>query len=292
MVRPLAAEKQIEFDVGSCSSSGAFVHADRQRLAQVLLNLLSNAIKYNRSGGRVCISCESVHGEGHGRLLLRVEDTGRGIPADKADQLFTPFARLGAEQSEVEGTGLGLALSQRLAEAMDGTLTLEHTGPEGSTFLLDLRVAANPLERAASANTSPAPEAGSQASAIILYIEDNLTNLSLVETFLESQPGWRTLSALQGRAGVELAREHRPDLILLDVHLPDIPGDEVLRQLRADTRTAHIPVVVISADATRSAVERLHAAGAEAYLTKPLDMDEFLATVGRYLPATGRPGSV
>jgi CheY-like chemotaxis protein len=154
------------------------------------------------------------------------------------------------------------------------------------------QASAEPLERATSANKLPTPDAGSQAPATILYIEDNLTNLSLVETFLGSQPGWRTLSALQGRAGVELAREHTPDLILLDVHLPDIPGDEVLRQLRLDERTAHIPVVVISADATRSAVERLHAAGAEAYLTKPLDMDEFLATVGRYLPATGRPGSV
>jgi PAS domain S-box-containing protein len=286
LVRPLAAQWRVELDDGPWPCCAVFVQADRQRLTQVLLNLLGNAIKYNRAGGRVRVSCE-IEAEGERQhLVVRVQDTGRGIAADKADQLFTPFARLGAEQSEVEGTGLGLALSQRLTEAMGGSLTLESSGIEGSVFRLDLQVTTDPLRRleeseAVSASLDGVPH----APATLLYIEDNLANLSLVETILLSRPHWWTMPALQGQIGVELAREHTPDLILLDLHLPDISGEEVLRRLRAEPRTAAIPVVVITADATRSTVDRLRAAGADAYLTKPLDIDEFLETVERFLPS-------
>ncbi|HEX6038181.1 ATP-binding response regulator, partial [Longimicrobium sp.] len=176
----------------------------------------------------------------------------------------------------------------RLAEAMGGTLVLESTGPEGSVFRLGLLGAANPLRRAEDAGIpAAAADDGQHGTATLLYVEDNLANLSLVETFLQMRPGWKLVPALQGRIGVELAREHRPDLVLLDLHLPDIPGEEVLRRLRADSRTMDIPVVVISADATRDSLERLRAAGANAYLTKPLDLDDFLATLEVHL--TPRP---
>jgi CheY-like chemotaxis protein len=125
----------------------------------------------------------------------------------------------------------------------------------------------------------------SHRAATLLYVEDNLANLSLVETILLSRPSWQTIPALQGQLGVELAREHVPDVVLLDLHLPDISGEEVLRRLRADVRTSAIPVIVVSADATNASLERLKAAGADAYLTKPLDVDEFLLTVERFLPA-------
>jgi CheY-like chemotaxis protein len=220
---------------------------------------------------------------GAGRWVVRVQDSGRGIPADRVDQLFTPFARLGAEQTEVEGTGLGLALSQRLSEAMGGTLTLESTGPAGSTFRVELARAADPVRTDEAPEPGP-PTAAAPRTATLLYVEDNLANLALVETILLARPGWRTLPALQGQLGVELAREHQPDVVLLDLHLPDLTGDEVLRRLRADARTAAIPVVVVSADATAAALGRLRAAGADAYLTKPLDVDAFLATVERFLP--------
>ncbi|HEX8210646.1 MAG TPA: PAS domain S-box protein [Longimicrobium sp.] len=284
LVRPLAEQRRVELDDAPyVADPGAYVHADRQRLTQVVLNLLSNAVKYNRPGGRVRLWSDALPGEECVRV--RIEDTGPGIPADRADQLFTPFARLGAEQTEVEGTGLGLALSLRLAEAMGGDLVLESTGTGGSVFRLELRPADNPLTRAEESGGAPAAMGvGPHRAARVLYIEDNLANLALVETFLMSRPEWQTIPALQGLVGVELAREHRPDLVLLDLHLPDMHGSEVLRRLRADARTSDIPVVVISADATRSAVDELLAAGADAYLTKPLDLDEFLRTLEQFLP--------
>jgi len=290
LVRPLATQWEIELDEGPWENGGLYVEADRQRLAQVLLNLLSNAIKYNRPGGRVRLGCEvapSIAG-GNGRLIIRIEDDGRGIPEDRLDQLFTPFARLGAEQSEVEGTGLGLALSQRLTDAMNGTLSLERTGPEGSVFRLDLVTADDPLHTLEEAGEGGrALEEIPHLAATLLYIEDNLANLALVETILLSRPNWRTIPALQGQIGVELAQEHLPDLVLLDLHLPDISGEEVLRRLRADSRTAGIPVIVITADATRATLDRLRTAGADGYLTKPLDIDDFLGALHRLIPTGG-----
>jgi PAS domain S-box-containing protein len=286
--RPLAAQASVSLSMPRTPKT-LFVRGDRQRLVQVLLNLVSNAIKYNRKGGAVQVEWETAAGEegGEGRVRLRVRDTGRGIAPERRDALFVPFERLGAELTEVEGTGLGLALSRRLTEAMAGELALEHSGPDGSCFVLELRVGGDPLEGLAqrAVPAAPAADFGAPCAPVtLLYVEDNLANLTLVESILESRPGWRTIPALQGRLGAELAREHEPDLVLLDLHLPDVQGDEVLRRLRADVRTAHIPVVMISADATPRTIERLRAQGADAYLTKPLDVDEFLATIDRLLP--------
>ena len=151
-------------------------------------------------------------------------------------------------------------------------------------FRVELGRAESPLRALEETGSFAVPQVA-HGAATLLYVEDNLANLSLVETILLARPAWRVLPALQGGLGVELAREHRPDLVLLDLHLPDVPGDEVLRRLRADPRTATIPVVVVSADATPASFERLQQAGADAYLTKPLDVDEFLRVVGQFLPA-------
>ncbi len=287
--RPLAAQACVSLGAAEMPGAPTWVRADRQRLVQVLLNLLTNAVKYNRRGGDVHVECEVLpHAEeGHGWLRLRVRDTGRGIAPGRRDQLFVPFERLGAEQTEVEGTGLGLAVSRRLVEAMGGRLVLEQSGPGGSTFAVDLRLAADPMEGLALRPAPATPATDCTAPCVpvtLLYVEDNLANLTLVETILGSRPGWRTIPALQGRLGADLAREHVPDLVLLDLHLPDVQGDEVLRRLRADVRTVDIPVVMISADATPRTIDRLLAQGADAYLTKPLDVDEFLATIDRLLP--------
>ena len=282
LARPLGAQHGITLEEEELPAGDTWVTADRQRLSQVLLNLLSNAVKYNRVQGTVRLRCEILPDE---RVRVRVSDTGHGVDPAQRDQLFVPFARLGAEHTEVEGTGLGLALSQRLVEAMGGTLALEESSGEGSTFALDLRLARDPVERLEKRTPAPAGAgARIRTPVTLLYVEDNLANLSLVETILSERPGWKTIPALQGRMGAELAREHAPDLVLLDLHLPDVQGDEVLRRLRSDERTAGIPVVMISADATPRTIDRLIARGADAYLTKPLDVDEFLATIDRLLP--------
>jgi CheY-like chemotaxis protein len=185
--------------------------------------------------------------------------------------------------SNVEGTGLGLALSRRLVEAMGGELTVSSKVGEGSTFRVRLRAVESPLlrlaRRAPPEAAAPAVEAADVRPARLLYIEDNLANVSLIETILAGRPQVTLVTALQGGLGLDLARQHGADLLLLDLHLPDVPGDEVLVRLRADPRTAHIPVVVISADATPGRIDRLLRSGAHAYLTKPLDVDQFLDVV-------------
>jgi signal transduction histidine kinase/ActR/RegA family two-component response regulator len=254
------------------------VLADRQRLQQVLLNLLSNAVKYNRPGGAVTVSCESEAGN---RLRIHVSDTGPGIAPDKLERLFTPFDRLGAEGTGVEGTGLGLALSKHLVDAMQGLMHVRSQVGMGSTFSVELPLVEGPaaIEDGLPVVASGQDDDSPKARLKVLYIEDNASNLRLVERIMSLRPGVTLLSAMYGRVGLELAREHQPDLILLDRHLPDLLGDEVLRFLRDDPRTRDIPVVILSADASSRQIQRLLAAGAQAYLTKPLDVGTLLKVV-------------
>jgi signal transduction histidine kinase len=286
LTRPLAAQANIHLITGA-AAGGCDVHvlADRQRLKQILLNLVSNAIKYNRPGGTVALSCERSDGSG---LRIKVHDTGPGIRPEHLGLLFTPFERLGAEHTSVEGTGIGLALSRRLAEAMGGTLEVDTNLGQGTTFWVELPLVEGPVERYVRLNghedLEPAP--ASRHTTKILYIEDNISNLRLVERILARDGDIELISAMQGRLGLELAREHQPALILLDLHLPDIAGDEVLRQLRDDPHTSTIPVVVVSADATTGQIRRLLAEGARAYLTKPLDVSELRSLVDGVVHAT------
>ena len=281
LIQPLAAEQGIELKAEDARSADRYVRADRQRLKQVLLNLLSNAVKYNRSGGRVIVRCLEVQGEG---LRVEVSDQGAGIPPEMMDRLFLPFERLGAEGTGVEGTGLGLALSKGLTEAMGGSLGMTSIPGQGSTFFVELPRAEEPgvtdeQGEAGRRLGAPAPD----GSHTLLYIEDNLANLRLIERALDHRPGLILLSAMQGSLGLDLARQHQPDLILLDLHLPDMPGEEVLRHLRGDPRTQRIPVIVISADATPGQIRNLLATGARAYLTKPIDVSRFFEAVDQAL---------
>ncbi len=282
LVRPLATERSVSVTVeGDTEVCRRFVQADRQRLKQVLLNLLSNAVKYNREGGSVRVACAVP---ALGRLRVSVRDTGPGIPAAKLSRLFAPFDRLGAENSGVEGTGLGLALARRLTEAMGGSVGVESELGEGSVFHVDLDEAPDPLARHALTDEAAAPAVELDgATKRVLYIEDNLSNLELVEQILERWPNVHSLAAMQGRLGLDLAARHHPDLILLDLHLPDMNGLDVLTQLKADPATEGIPVVVLSADATPGQVDRLLSAGARAYLTKPIDVSEFLTVLAEML---------
>jgi signal transduction histidine kinase/CheY-like chemotaxis protein len=271
LVSPLAAERDITLTVEP--TCVGYVLADHQRLKQVLLNLLSNAIKYNRHGGQAMVRCKRAS-DG---VALEVADTGPGIPPDRLPGLFEPFDRLGAEHRGIEGTGLGLALSRSLIEVMGGTLTAESRPGEGAAFTVTLPVAPAPAELA----PVPAPFAPDTAlrAARVLYVEDNTANFRLVEELLTSRRPVEILPAIQGRLGVELARRHRPDLILLDLHLPDMPGTLVLAQLKADPATADIPVLIVTADATPGRERRLLDSGAFALVTKPFDVPAFLKTV-------------
>ncbi|HEY8834469.1 MAG TPA: ATP-binding protein, partial [Chthoniobacterales bacterium] len=258
-----------------------YVLADRQRLKQVLLNLLSNAVKYTAVQGSVTVSFEASGGN---FTRISVRDTGAGIPVEKIARLFTPFDRLGAEQSTVEGTGLGLALCQRLVQAMQGSIGVNSTLGNGSTFWLELPQSKSPLQTLADSRIATTGGAQlAEDSRRVLYIEDNFSNVTLVDQMLAERPALELMTAMQGRVGLELARQHAPDLILLDLHLPDIPGWQVLAQLKADQLTREIPVVVISADATSPQIKRLLSAGARAYLTKPLDISEFFRVIDEAL---------
>jgi signal transduction histidine kinase/ActR/RegA family two-component response regulator len=275
LARPLAAERRITLRADAARTGPRYVLADTQRLHQVLLNLVANAIKYNRDGGDVTVGCAEA---GAGRLRFVVTDTGAGIPPALQARLFTPFDRLGAETGPVEGTGLGLVLAKRLVEAMGGVIGVESVEGRGSTFWLELPEAASPEENVRRRAAAPATLAAARGGTV-LYIEDNAANVRLVETILAERPAIRFISAMQGRLGLDLARQHRPSVILADLHLPDISGEDVLREVRADPALRDIPVIILSADATPGQISRLLAAGARAYLTKPLDVQELLAKI-------------
>jgi signal transduction histidine kinase/CheY-like chemotaxis protein len=258
------------------------VQADRQRLKQVLLNLVSNAIKYNRRAGRVSL----IVRQGSARVAIGVQDDGPGILPEHQARLFTPFDRLGAEQSEVEGTGLGLALSRTLVEAMGGSIRLESTVGQGSTFWLELDRAE---EESFVAADRPAPSDTpdyESTSGTLLYVEDNLANAKLMERIIAPFASLRLVTALQGSMAVELAETQQPGLILLDLNLPDIAGEVVLARLKAEPSTRHIPVVIVSADANPRQAERLRDLGAHAYVTKPFDLDELIDLIRSHFAET------
>ncbi len=274
LTRPLAESHSVTLECDDGTASALYVSADQQRLKQVCINLLSNAIKYNRPGGRAYVSVEEAH-DGHVRLSIA--DSGFGIPPESLDRLFVPFERLDAARRGIDGTGLGLALSRALTEAMGARMGASSVVGQGSTFWIELAVtepAALVAEESEVDTTTAIRPCDGQPC--VLYIEDVVANIQLVEEVIKLRPGVRLISAMLGGTGVDLAREHRPDLILLDLHLPDIDGLEVLRRLRADPATETIPVVILSADATRSQCDALMAAGAARYLTKPMRVRQLL----------------
>nr|WP_227625134.1 PAS domain S-box protein [Fimbriimonas ginsengisoli] len=280
LVQSLGSEHNVRLDVDVTKFTPYYALADQQRLKQVLINLLSNGIKYNRSGGSVQVDC-STEGD---RLRIDVQDTGHGIAAGDLDKLFRPFERLTANNTNVEGTGLGLALSKRLINLMNGELEVQSTVGVGSRFSITLPLSESPEKKLTAIPAEFVEQTpGPMGSYSVLCIEDNLSNLRLVEVLLGSRPGIELLSAMQGNVGLDLARQLKPDLILLDLNLPDMSGKDVMARLRESSDTKEIPIVVISADATPVQIERLLGGGADAYLTKPLDVAAFLATLDRFL---------
>ncbi|HTQ10641.1 MAG TPA: ATP-binding protein, partial [Fimbriimonadaceae bacterium] len=283
LVGPVAQERGVSLLREAEDCRDLYVKADRQRLVQVLLNLLTNAAKYNRPEGRITVRCSSANPEFH---RVEVSDTGRGVDPKAADRLFLPFER--GSYAE-EGTGLGLALSRRLMELMDGKIRLVETSSAGSTFAVDIPISNDP--RSAVEEAENMADKGTDAAEGLLRvvsIEDNLSNVQLLERVFATIGNVELLPAMQASVGLQLIRDHRPDLVLLDLHLPDAHGFEVIKKLKADPNTSSIPVIVLSADATPNQIRRLLEAGAKAYLTKPIDLHTFIAEVNEVRGKTKR----
>jgi PAS domain S-box-containing protein len=275
MVEPLAQRRGIRMSFPKFDKAYS-VKADRTRIKQVLINLLSNAIKYNQVGGSVVVECGAASTPGHVRVT--VSDSGAGLTPEQLAQLFQPFNRLGQAGNAEEGTGIGLVVSKRLVELMDGVIGVESTVGMGSVFWVELLSTA-PLVLSAHAVVTPlveAPAAGGARLRTLLYVEDNPANLKLVERLVARRPDLRLLSAIDGIRGVELARTCQPDVILMDINLPGISGIEALRILSEDRSTAHIPVVALSANAIPHDIQKGLDAGFFRYLTKPIKVNEFM----------------
>jgi len=271
LMQPLAAAHSVTLRVDAGTTEPPLVRADRLRLRQVLLNLVSNAVKYNTARGHVDIGITPV---GDRQVSVSVADTGIGIAPDDQARLFEPFERLGHQSSTIEGTGIGLTLSRRLTTLMGGRLDVRSIPNSGSTFTITLPISdAAPTDQATAGEDSVAVE---PAPLTVLYIEDNTSNVDLVAGIVQRRPGWSLTHAATGHEGLDLAGALAPTVVLLDLHLPDLDGIDVLRALRANPVTAGLPVAILSADAGPIQVRRLLDAGAEIYLTKPLDVRQVL----------------
>lgn len=276
MVAPIARERGIRMiDAGGICEQ-TLVLADATRLQQVLINLLANAIKYNRPDGTVHLVCRADGG----RVRVSITDTGPGIPAEKQSRMFSPFDRLGAERGQVEGSGIGLVITQRIVEAMGGAIGFESTEGRGSTFWVELPLASAPAPVSAPAPTPDAAAAPALRS-YVLYIEDNPMNQRLMQQIFAARKQLELRTAHTAEIGIQLARVEQPALILMDINLPGMDGYAALAALQADPRTAGIPVVAVSANAMKGDEKRGLKAGFAAYLTKPIDIPSLFRAVDR-----------
>jgi PAS domain S-box-containing protein len=255
------------------------VKVDRTRLKQAVINLLTNAIKYNGVGGTVVVACIVTD---PGRIRICVEDSGEGLSREQTAQLFQPFNRLGQEMGGSEGTGIGLVTAKRLIELMDGKIGVESTVGKGSVFWIELNLTnerQHVIDTAESVTMAPVKSQHGGQLRTVLYVEDNPANLMLVEDLIARHPDIRLLSATDGNRGLEIARASLPDMILMDINLPGISGIQALKILREDSTTAHIPVVAVSGNAIPRDIKKGLEAGFFRYLTKPINVDEFMNTL-------------
>jgi CheY-like chemotaxis protein/anti-sigma regulatory factor (Ser/Thr protein kinase) len=278
LVAAPAERRQVVLAAPQLEAGARLVIGDETRVKQVLTNLLSNAVKYNVDGGRVEVSARRA-GD---RVQLAVRDTGIGLTTAQAEGLFQPFNRLGREHSSIEGTGIGLVISRRLAELMNGALALRATDGSGTTLVLELPAAAA-SDAGQAAGDAPLTSSALYRQRHVLCVEDNDTNVLLIRGVLAQRPQIVLTVASLGLDALAAVRSRRPDLMLLDMHLPDIDGMDLLQHLKTDDATAAIPVLVLSADATRERIECAMTAGAAGYLLKPLDLSEFLSLIDEIL---------
>jgi len=281
LVRTLAKSHRVEVGEQVCENMKAMVRVDFTRFKQVLVNLLSNAVKYNHSGGKVSLSCGM---QASGRLRFSVTDTGIGLSEAQQQRLFNPFDRLGAEQGGVEGTGIGLVIAKRLVEAMGGELGCQSRLGEGSTFWAEVEVSQStcvddPGEGQAWADKAESAGVPESRKVTVLYVEDNPANLRLVERVIGLYTPYALMSAHDAALGIELARLHCPDVILMDINLPGMDGFTAFSRLQGFDETRGIPVIAVSANAMRQDIERGKKLGFADYITKPIDMNALVTAI-------------
>ncbi|MFT6986282.1 MAG: PAS domain S-box-containing protein, partial [Psychromonas sp.] len=278
MIEPLAFKSGIHLKFLPFDKSW-HANADHTRLKQVLINLLTNAIKYNRHDGTIVVQCSEIKGSGSTaeRIRINIKDSGNGLSPEKIKQLYQPFNRLGQEEGAEEGTGIGLVVTKQLVELMGGSIGVKSTVGVGSDFWIELNRDAAPIRGESIAlPTDSIPQMLGDGICSLLYVEDNLANLMLVQQIIDDQTNVRMLSASDGPQGIALARTQLPDVILMDINLPGISGIEALAILKNDPLTAHIPVLAISANAIPGDIQKGLEAGFLRYLTKPIKISEFI----------------
>jgi len=269
LVRSLAREHGVALELRG-GPADVYIRGDTRRVKQVLTNLLTNAVKYNRTGGHAWLAWDTSGDT----VEITVDDDGLGMTDEQLARVFTPFDRLGREASEIEGHGIGLALTHRLVTLMNGSITLDSTPDHGTRVTVCLERADAVVEAAAAAIQPTWPAQRSGARQKVVYVEDNLSNIVLMRQILGAFDDLDLVTVTRAVEALDLIRLEPPALVILDVNLPDLTGDQVLRALKAFPETEHVPVVVLTADATEATRQRLTEAGAHAYLTKPVDVTE------------------
>ena len=283
LISPLAEEKNIQITNSISRHPDLTAQGDFTRLKQVLLNLLSNAVKYNRPDGSITLEVQKLR---EGLIRIDITDTGMGIPEDKQNLLFEPFNRLDAANSAIEGTGIGLTITKRLVEMMDGTVSMRSVSGEGTCFSVELpegKPLAKGSEKKVIRPVQKVSNKKEEQKWTLLYVEDNPANLMLVEQILQSRPDIHLMAAPEATMGIELARAHRPDLILMDINLPGMDGISAMKHLQNYEETKDIPVIAVSANAMASDIQKGQEVGFKSYITKPFDIPKFFAEINAYL---------
>lgn len=280
LIKPLADEHNINIIENFKENKNALVRADNTRLIQVLLNIISNAIKYNKENGSIIIGYSETSDN---KIKISIKDTGIGIAKDKQKDLFTPFTRIDAGKSNIEGTGIGLTVSRKLISLMQGSINFESEPNIGSTFWIEIPLANDSEKKTNKISEHETSSTIYDLHGTLLYVEDNPANLRLMEALVSNIRNLNLLSATTASKGIALAKEKQPDIIILDINLPDMSGIDAYKELKATAETSHIPVMALSANASRHDIEKGLATGFEFYLTKPMNINEVVSAMNTIL---------